>query len=108
MYYNAYMKILNLLTVEEVAGLLRVDEASVRRWLRQGQLHGVKVGRSWRVDETALQAFLGKYTEMEPQLQPHWFVAEAEALAASTALGHAEKPGDVRKDLGNYWAETFE
>ncbi|MDQ3396539.1 MAG: helix-turn-helix domain-containing protein [Deinococcota bacterium] len=99
------MKTFTVMTVEEVARLLRVDEASVRRWLREGRLLGVKAGRSWRVEETAVQTFLEN--EAKTQSEPNWFVAEPEALAASTALGSAEKPGDVRKDFSRYWAEIF-
>jgi len=39
-----------LLTVREVADLLRVDVVTVRRWLKAGKLKGFKLGwKSWRV-----------------------------------------------------------
>jgi excisionase family DNA binding protein len=47
-----------LLTPEEAARILAVSPKSVREWLRQGKLKGVKVGRLWRIRERDLEAFL--------------------------------------------------
>jgi acetyl-CoA synthetase len=41
-----------LMTVSEVATALRVSPATVRRWLTADDLHGVKVGKAWRIPET--------------------------------------------------------
>lgn len=44
---------------EEVGDLLRVPVATVRRWLREGTLRGVKAGpRQWRIRRVDLDAFL--------------------------------------------------
>jgi acetyl-CoA synthetase len=43
-----------LLTVDEAAERLKVDGETIRRWLRSGQLHGMKYGRVWRIPESAL------------------------------------------------------
>ncbi len=46
-------------TVAEVARLLRIKEDTVRSWLRNGQLRGIKVGkRVWRISSASLQRFL--------------------------------------------------
>ena len=45
-----------LLTVEEAAARLKVDVETVRRWLRSGQLRGLKFGRMWRIPAGALFA----------------------------------------------------
>jgi excisionase family DNA binding protein len=42
------------LTVKETARALRVTAGTVRRWLRTGRLHGVKIGHAYRVPESAL------------------------------------------------------
>lgn len=42
------------LTVEETARRLKVDEETVRRWLREGTLRGLKFGRVWRIPESEL------------------------------------------------------
>ena len=46
------------LTVEEVAGLLRVSTRTVQRLLAEGQLPGVRVGRQWRIPRAELLAYL--------------------------------------------------
>jgi len=42
------------LTVEETARRLKVDAETVRRWLRDGALRGLKFGRVWRIPESEL------------------------------------------------------
>jgi excisionase family DNA binding protein len=47
------------LTVRAVAEVLAVGEAHVRRLLKAGRLHGVRVGkRQWRIPAAALETFL--------------------------------------------------
>ena len=38
-----------ILTVEEVAAVLRVHPRSVQRWAREGRVASVRVGRSYRI-----------------------------------------------------------
>lgn len=45
-------------TAQQVAERLQVNEQTVRRWLRSGELHGVRLAGSWRITETDLKAFL--------------------------------------------------
>ena len=49
-----------LLTVAEVATYLRVDPESVRRWLREGKLLGINLGRrpGWRIRVADLRIFV--------------------------------------------------
>jgi excisionase family DNA binding protein len=49
-----------MLTVGQVAERLQVNEYTVRRWLRSGELEGTPFGgrTGWRVTEEALTAFL--------------------------------------------------
>ncbi len=47
-----------LLTVAEVAELFRVSSMTVYRLIRNGELPAVRVGRSYRVREDDLQAYL--------------------------------------------------
>ena len=46
------------LTVEEVAAQMRVSKMTVYRLLHSGDLPGVRVGRSFRVPQDALDAYL--------------------------------------------------
>lgn len=47
-----------LLTPEEAAERLAISSKTIRNWLREGKLHGVKVGRLWRLQEWELDVFL--------------------------------------------------
>lgn len=47
-----------LLTPEEAAARLKISRVTVGDWLRSGKLRGVKVGRLWRIQESALEHFL--------------------------------------------------
>lgn len=51
-----------LLTVEDIRQRLQVNPQSVRKWLRDGELRGIRFGRrgGWRVREADFQAFLRK------------------------------------------------
>lgn len=52
------------LTVEEAAELLQVNNDTVRRWLRLGELKGRKLGRVWRISPSDL-ASVGAGKEAE-------------------------------------------
>ncbi len=48
-----------LLTPEDVAERLTVNAATVRSWLRKGNLKGLKIGKKvWRISEDELNVFL--------------------------------------------------
>ena len=52
-----------LFTPEETAAKLKVTMRTVKRWLKSGQLQGVKAGRGWRVRADAVEAFLQASTD---------------------------------------------
>lgn len=47
-----------LLTVAEVADMLRVSDMTVYRLIRSGELPAVRVGRNYRVGRSDLEAYL--------------------------------------------------
>jgi excisionase family DNA binding protein len=47
-----------LLSAEDVAGLMGVKETTIWRWCREGNLPCLKVGKHWRVRREALEDFL--------------------------------------------------
>ncbi|MCI5928034.1 MAG: helix-turn-helix domain-containing protein [Pseudoflavonifractor capillosus] len=47
-----------LLTVQEVADLLKTSRRQVQKMIRDGLLPAVRIGREWRVDPHYLQDFL--------------------------------------------------
>ena len=50
--------ITRLLTVAEVASVMRVSRMTVYRLIRRGQLKAIRVGRNYRVRETDLNSYL--------------------------------------------------
>ncbi len=50
------------MTAEEAASSLRVDVRTVREAIRTGGLPARMVGRGWRIDESALRAWLASGT----------------------------------------------
>lgn len=42
------------LTFEETARTLKVRVETIRRWLRDGTLHGRKLGKVWRIPDSEL------------------------------------------------------
>ena len=52
------------LTVQEVADLMRVSSMTVYRLIKSGDLPAVRVGRSFRVSDTDVDAYLAaRYTQ---------------------------------------------
>lgn len=45
-------------TVREVADLLKVSEATVRRWIKDEELRAIDIGKGWRIGSSDLGAFL--------------------------------------------------
>lgn len=48
----------NLLTVKEVAALLRVSAQTLYKMLEQGEIPAVKVGSQWRFDRDRIREWL--------------------------------------------------
>jgi excisionase family DNA binding protein len=42
-------------TPQEIAKQLKVNKLTVYRWIKEGRLKAVKIGRFWRVSETELK-----------------------------------------------------
>ena len=48
-------------TVQEVADRLQVSEATVRHWIRDGELRAIDIGKGWRVADKDLELFLNSH-----------------------------------------------
>jgi len=59
------------LTVLEVADVMRVSKMTVYRLLHSGELPGVRVGRSFRVPQDALDHYLATSPAVEARDQTH-------------------------------------
>lgn len=47
-----------LMTTHEVAELLKMKEATVRKWIRDGELPAIQFHREWRVSVRHLEEFV--------------------------------------------------
>jgi len=45
-------------TVPELAERLEVAEATVRRWIKSGELRAIDIGKGWRIADSDLARFL--------------------------------------------------
>jgi excisionase family DNA binding protein len=52
----------NLMTVAEVGALLRVSNMTVYRLIRSGELPALRIGKSFRIQQRDLTAFLSEGT----------------------------------------------
>ena len=48
----------DVFTVKEVAKQLRIDEKTVRAWIRRGELPAIDIGGEYRIRQTALDDFI--------------------------------------------------
>ncbi len=60
---------MELLTIEDVAGELKLSAYTVRKLLREKQLKGFKLGKEWRVRRDGLERFLAS-RQAEVDRQP--------------------------------------
>lgn len=60
----------HFLTVSEVAEVMRVSKMTVYRLVHSGELPAVRFGRSYRVPESAVQAYLhSAFVEGRPEVR---------------------------------------
>lgn len=52
------IKDFKLYTVEEVSRILKVTQRTIYNFIKTDQLKAVKVGRYWRITDTALKDFI--------------------------------------------------
>jgi excisionase family DNA binding protein len=45
-------------TVQAIAERLEVAEATVRHWIKSGELRAIDIGKGWRIADTDLDQFL--------------------------------------------------
>lgn len=57
-----------LLTPKDAAEILSLSPVTIKKWLWQGKLKGIKVGSVWRIRESDLKAFLKTSNDDEEKL----------------------------------------
>ncbi len=89
------------LTVAEVAGLLKLNQQTVRNWIDQGSLPAVRVGRRVRIRRSDLERVLaegysgGGASSRQPPAGP-----SAEDFWGGEAVGTAEPPPVTHDQVG--------
>jgi excisionase family DNA binding protein len=53
------------LTTEDIAEQLQVTEYTVRKWIRDGAIPAIRVGKNWRVAPADYQAFLQRLRDQQ-------------------------------------------
>ncbi len=99
-----------LYTPDEVAEILRVKVATVKRWLREGKLPGHKLGRLWRIKESDLEGFkeLGGGHKYQGHAPGHIRQALIDAFEATQSDDREwwetfNRPEDAFLLLGKLW-----
>lgn len=64
-------------TVQELADRLEVAEATVRQWIKGGELRAIDIGKGWRIADADLESFL-KSRETAPRKQNDATAVQAE------------------------------
>lgn len=59
----------SLLTVEEFALALRLKPSAIRRWLREGKVTAIKIGRLIRIPATEIDRIIAKGTRPAREAQ---------------------------------------
>lgn len=68
-----------ILTIEQAAEMLHLNPQVVRQYLREGKLHGRKIGRHWRVAEEDLMGpTSGKATPGTEAARQEWLALSQE------------------------------
>ena len=52
------MDVIEILTVKELARILKTTRQQVRKMIRNGEIPAVKVGREWRIPREYLKEFI--------------------------------------------------
>lgn len=63
---------INWLTLEELAGYLKVSRARLYQMVQRGEIPAVKLGRTWRFDRDRIDAWLGHQGNVDIEDSP-WF-----------------------------------
>lgn len=91
---------MDLLTVEEVAKLLKAHTNTVYKMCRQGRLPSVKIGKKWRIDKQKLVAFMQAEENMPEE-------TGINSLEMDFKPGHTLVLTKNREDIWDYEVSFF-
>jgi excisionase family DNA binding protein len=101
---------MELLTVPETAQLLRVSPMTVRRFIADGRLPAVRVGKGLRVRREAIKRLAKPVAPTVPERPRQSFGRPTSAddpLWSIVGIGHSDGSGDVARNHDRYLAEAY-
>lgn len=98
---------MNLLTIDETARVLRVSTLTVRRYIDAGKLPAVRVGKGVRVQKEAIDQLVEPIAADDgKQLRGRPMTAD-DPIWSITAAGRSAGPTDVSENVDRYLAEAY-
>jgi excisionase family DNA binding protein len=103
---------IDLLTVQETAQLLRVTPLTIRRYVANGRLAAVKVGRGVRIQREAIAQLLEPVVAGSSGSDDHAIAAKGrfshtDSLWRIVGIAESDGPGDVSDDKHKYLADAY-
>jgi excisionase family DNA binding protein len=103
---------IDLLTVQETAQILRVSPLTIRRYVADGRLAAVKVGRAVRIQREAVAEFLQPAGATSPTSEEHAIsgtgrFSHTDSLWNIVGIAESAGPGDVSADKHKYLADAY-
>ena len=104
---------IDLLTVQETAQLLRVSPLTIRRYVADGRLAAVKVGRAVRIERDAVAQLLEPVMAGAPESGDRAIAAKgrfsrSDSLWNIVGIAESDGPGDVSDDKHKYLADAYD
>jgi excisionase family DNA binding protein len=89
-----------LLTTEQVSGILQVHPFTVLKYIKQGKLKGIKLGRVWRIRESDVDKFIEERSAADYKKEPQKAKEEAEPVKKEES-----KEPDENEEMDHYIIE---
>ncbi|MDR5695686.1 MAG: helix-turn-helix domain-containing protein [Armatimonadota bacterium] len=87
-----------IMTVEQVAAYLQLSKMTVYKFIREGKLPAAKIGKSYRIRRSDVEAFLE--TAKQAQRGQVSFPLERHAVPVPSSTGSKESPSDLWPAVG--------
>ncbi len=97
-----------LLSTAEVGERVGVDEQTVRLWIKKGKLEAFKVGRGWRIPQSALEEFLGNAPKAPAPPSPAEASEERRTLAERRLLSALHPFAEQVEGRTEFWRGLVE
>jgi excisionase family DNA binding protein len=104
---------MELLTVQETAALLKVNPITIRRYIADGRLPAVRVGKGLRVRRDAVGQFLTEVPPKPPRStggpspNRQRLFTRQDSLWDIVGIARSEDQGSVAEHKQQYLAETY-